>query len=210
MAASVPRRHLGVAIVVAVLVLIAAAVGGWNIYQKRAIRDEKARFAQAEQDIDKLSADIIAVTGQPLKVEKKKFCSRPNLKFQEGPLSCSIEAVHFYPIENPDKANVQYQAISSVAQKQLTKSKTEYLGGTNEKGNFQKIVIDSSDSFNGAQRLLEHYAFPSMSCKMNYTFYDGNDPPYDNYPPSEGSAYLLATTINCSDKSTIEHFPLNS
>jgi len=58
--------------------------------QEATLAADKARFAQVETDMAKTYAAIIASTGKPDVEKQFKNCSYIELKFEKGPLVCSV------------------------------------------------------------------------------------------------------------------------
>jgi hypothetical protein len=200
------NRHKFFIFVVAVLAAMAALGIGLDRYQRSQIREEKAAFAQAEQDIDELSAKIIAATGEPLKVEKDKFCSRPNNKAGDGGLSCTVEATHFYGVESTDDANKLRNLISPIIETvwgSSLKSEDHNLASESEFQTFQEDNYDPKSSYQRKQS--EYQQSGQVKCISDEILYITVKPPYDDYPQN-GSKFIYSTRINCDGTAKLGHF----
>jgi hypothetical protein len=76
------------------------------------VRQEKRDFAKAEQTIDSLSQQIEQTIGKPDEAKKNKSCSRPNLKYETGPLSCSVTFNLWYKNQGFENSNNLMEKIS--------------------------------------------------------------------------------------------------
>lgn len=79
---------------VALLIILLALLGYRNQEARKrsdaALAADKATFAQIEADMDATYNGIVAAVGAPTESSFNKFCARPNLKYEEGDLSCNI------------------------------------------------------------------------------------------------------------------------
>lgn len=87
------------------LILIVLLVAGYFVYDKIALELNKRAFQNARVAIDTVYADIVKEVGQPDDFKHENFCSRPNVTFGEGPLSCDVSTTFIYGVADMDDAN---------------------------------------------------------------------------------------------------------
>jgi len=115
---------------------------GLQIRTERTIAADKVRFAQAEKDIEDISADIVATVGEPLEIKKQQYCSRPNMKYGQGGTACYIDNEIFSPLRGNDIIE-QYQIISGTIQKRwdlLDVEKSENLSNIIDFGKIDNSI----------------------------------------------------------------------
>lgn len=202
--ATVPHRKPWLLIIFASLVvLVVGFLFGWQWYQGNLVAADKARFAQAERDIDDLSRQIVAATGQPAKVETEKYCSRPNIKFEEGPLSCDIHWYGYYEIGDAAQATTLYKQAREVFTK---KWPTNTYTGTEK---FSELDANETayggdnQTSRGAVRLQN-----GLTCSNWNAFYVGTNEYFKDLYNTASSSYVLVVEVSCGDKAKIEHFPM--
>lgn len=78
--------------------------GGFFAYQSYAKWQDKNKFKQAQASINELYSEIVAKVGQPDNYQKTNSCSRPNLKFEQGPLSCDVDIDFIFGVKNESEA----------------------------------------------------------------------------------------------------------
>jgi hypothetical protein len=85
-----------------------------NHQKNEAIAKERAQYAQAEKDLDALSAQIITKFGQPDDQKKVKECGHTSSDFGTGILFCTVSQFLFYPVANLDEANTKVAEVSTI------------------------------------------------------------------------------------------------
>jgi hypothetical protein len=93
-------------IVTIILVLALCAAAGTFFYKQHqkneAIAKERAQYAQAEQDLDTLSAQIIAKFGQPDDQKKVRKCGYTSSDYGTGALFCKVNDYLLFPSTDVD------------------------------------------------------------------------------------------------------------
>ena len=208
---STPRQHysyLPLIIVAALLIVVTSALVAWKIYHNHQVAADKARFAQAERDISDLSRQIVAAAGQPAKTESDKYCSRPNLKLDKGPLSCDVEWVGFYPVATPEAATALFnsaKATSSSKWRPMTFRSLDNASDTT----FDAIAPDTGQKDNYL-RIIGRTRVNDMECSQLGLFYRSDELPFDGYLADSSSEYVLALVLSCGDYAKIQHYPMKS
>lgn len=195
-------------ILIALVVLSVGLLFGWTIYQGNVVTADKARFAQAERDVDTLSQAVVAGVGAPAKTESEKYCDRPNLKLDNGPLSCDIHWYGYYEVDTPEQATEKYLAIRKIFEAKWPGAKYENLqygsseafreldaANTTHEGDYDRILGKSTQS-NG------------LKCEDWSGFYLGNNTFFKDSYNSDNSKYVLSIDLSCGDKAKIAHFPM--
>lgn len=202
----IPRKVFPLLILLILALAIGGTLYGLRVKHDHAIAADKARFAQAEKEVAELSRSIISTVGEPLKTTHKNFCSRPNLKFEKGPLSCDVDSTLFYKVVNEGGANEIYKQVSTV----VTQKWSE-IASVNTKQATSFTSLNPADDTSKYQQILKKYETNDFSygCRVNYVLYQGSKPPYLNYPLSETSEYVLAVKTGCGDMALAQFYPLN-
>ena len=108
---------------VTLLIILLALVGYRNQEaQKRsdaALAADKATFAQIEADMATTYQGIVAAVGAPTRSSFNKFCDRPNLKFEEGDLSCNVHYSFEYSDTQFDKAKQRLNSSRQTLNEQM-------------------------------------------------------------------------------------------
>jgi len=202
---SFPKRHWLLLVFGLVILGGLTVFFGLQIRTDRTIAADKARFAQAEKDIYDISAEIVATVGEPVKVTKDKSCSRPNLKFEDGPLSCAVSIISYHGIDSVSEATNRFKDISSTIQNGWTLSETEVSNNIsgNRKYEFEELVLDY-EPLRDSQQIFEKYDshIKSMRCVSSYNLYPSGLPPYGNYFKNTNTTLALAHSIGCSGSSS--------
>lgn len=149
----------------------------------RAVEHQRAQFAQAEKDLDDLSAAIIAKFGPPAATAKDKSCtytSNPN-EFEKGDLVCNVDRLLSYASTTRETA-VEFG--ENVAQ--FLKVAPPELSG-DELENHPPIDF----GFSNLTRIKSE-----LSCYVGYTYYLSSDTKIYHYPRIKEQSALLID-INC-------------
>ncbi len=194
-----------------VLLLVGATIAGFAVQHTRALNADKHKFVQAETDISALTQAIVAKTGQPLKVNTNKFCSRPSVEFGKGPLSCDVETLLFYGADSVSTAIRVYEQVSTSAQKKWQQTGVQYSNNLSSNQTFGAINKDTYIYNKDYQRIAEDYRERNaeLPCNIIYTFYEASYPPSNDYIQSTNSAFILMVRIYCSDASVGQYYPYN-
>ena len=173
-------------------VLAVAAIGaGTYIFL---IQREKAQFNQAEKEIDALFAQIIEKVGKPDQEKKEKSCDRPNLKFDKGPLSCSIDRYLLFSNKDASSATEILKKVSVLGNGNLR------LGSAATTG----VAFSDNIQRSGDQRFFQNLeSHTTLSCNLSYT-----------YPADEQNIFTVNSQgaiiigLGCYSSAMVEHYPL--
>jgi hypothetical protein len=194
------RKGVWIILLLAIIGLTAATI---YTTQQRALAADKARFVQAEKDVDDISARIIAATGQPLKVDKRKYCSRPNLKFEEGQLSCDIEIIHFYAVAD----HTQASGLRGIIEK-ISPINTSTQSDANKKQFTRDVIEYSANNLNYQKFILSFNTTKNFPCKQVEALFRSQYPPYPEYDIQTDSPYIFASRTSCSKSSSDTYYPM--
>ncbi|GEM_PF-1846507 len=206
------RAHRLVSFIFILAIVVAATGYGLYVHNQHALKADKARFLQAESDISSLSKEIIAVTGQPLKVDNKKFCSRPHLTYERGPLSCDVDVTYFFSVDDESQATLMYNNVNTILQATWLRSSIKFSGTKANSTVFQTIDSKNYVATTDYQQIYEFYNLENkdLQCNAVYNFYLAESAPYPEYVKSDVSKYILAVRLSCSDYAKQEYYPLNN
>lgn len=96
------------------ITLLIIVGGGFVFYRQYSGPADKQKFEQAQASIDALYADIVAKLGEPNNYESTQSCGRPNQKFEQGPLSCSVGIGFVYALSSEDNPISLFTKIDGV------------------------------------------------------------------------------------------------
>ncbi|HEX8182917.1 MAG TPA: hypothetical protein VF575_04945 [Candidatus Saccharimonadales bacterium] len=197
-----------VIVVFVILVTLAGLAAGWQAHREKAVAADKARFAQAEQDISRISQNIITTLGEPLRVDNSKFCSKPRMKYETGPLSCNVSQTIFYPANNPQDANTIMSNSSVLLDSKWTRVQSS-IGG--ERKQFSTSDTVSNPMLN-YQKIIQKYYNENVNiaCDIVYGFYMASLPPDPAFAVKSNSDYSVVLNLSCNDKAEAEYYPLDS
>ena len=189
------RKGVWIILLLAIIGLTAATI---YTTQQRALAADKARFVQAEKDVDDISARIIAATGQPLKVDKRKYCSRPNLKFEEGRLSCYIIKDFFYGVASHVGASVLQVKIKSIASEKWKYSHSNYSDFSSR---LNLLFTKTETTEPKSLKLIETYRATEskMDCSVIYNVYDKKSSLQNKSIVTTSEEFIVASSLLCSD-----------
>lgn len=207
---STPRQHysyLPLIIVAALLIVVTSALVAWKIYHNHQVATDKARFAQAERDISDLSRQIVAAAGQPAKTESDKYCSRPNLKLDKGPLSCDVMEIYYFSVNDASEGT---QKLTDITKPINLKWRLVKSSSSNNSGDGDAFVgLDYSSKTPYQQKNKYYQMFDGMECVSSYYLYDRDTlPSPDSYYTESG--LVLGLILSCGDYAKIQHYPMKS
>ena len=190
-----------------ILIGLVILVGlGWAIVTKvqndHTIQKQKQQFAQAEKDIDKVTAAITAQIGKPADQKTNKSCGYSNQEFSKGFLSCNIDSDIVYVVSDEtsakDLAGKLRQARKAQPEREEEKSSNYFVNRSNN--------ISLPDHF-----LDESYKdkTSNLDCQVGYFFF------FADYPPSgfpafkvQSNSQNLLLEINCSAYTKAALYPI--
>ena len=198
-------------LVVGLLVIVGAATYyGLQIRNERALAADKARFVQAEKDVEELSGQIVSVVGEPLKMSEKKFCSRPSVKIGDSPLSCDITKDLFYGVQDEAQATKIYKDVGAVLQKKWQFQEARSTDNLRDTKQFSPIDTNSYIYDLNQQRVFEDYKNENkVDCSGVYTYYKAAEPPFNEYAQTSQFPFIIAVDISCGDYSKAAYYPIN-
>jgi hypothetical protein len=128
---------------------------------QKALVADKAKFAAVEQDMDKAYADIIAAIGKPQVEKKDKACGRPNMKFAEGNLNCSIRFTFAYSEQGYGDSYAKAMKL------QDTLKRSQYYRDSSD--NVFNPHLDASDKNDVSSSLALRSAY-DVHCDVQYSY----------------------------------------
>lgn len=177
-----------------VCIVIASTVISAFVYRQHRIRTEKAQFAEAQAEINSLTAAIMNKLGPPLKITRDDYCSRPNVEVGKGPLSCHETELLYFGYRSMPEAN--NAVISIHTQTPDNKTKSVLISKSSNR--------DLISSQNGP---LSHYytvdnGWPfgtgSIICNNSSYLYEAMTPPFQNMVAFNDYQYVAAVNMDCS------------
>jgi hypothetical protein len=196
-------------IFLAIVVVVAGLLTGWKLYNIHQVAADKARFAQAEKDIDELSKAVIAQVGVPASSRSEKFCSRPHMEFEKGPLSCDIDNTFMFGIESVDEASNILSKITNISTNKWKFIENAFSINSGSSDNFAQFDTDYIRSISYQQKNKKYISSTNMQCTESFMLYKSTEPPYGSYAVDTSSLTLKAS-LSCGDYAKIEHYPLKS
>jgi hypothetical protein len=187
-----PKNRPAITVTI-VLVLIA---GLWG-YHAVAKWQNKRQFEHARASIDQLYSDIVANVGKPDNHKRTDICSRPNMKFEQGPLSCDVDLSFIYGVENEPEALDKMHKIQNVIN-----SHKDF----NSQGAVSKLISSSSIGSNLYQGARDTYKYEDLDCVVVFTY----DTPSETYLELTNSLSkkTFYISIGCGGYARSEVFPL--
>ena len=193
------------------MLLAVGSLAAWTIYQGQQVAADKARFAQAERDIDDLSKQVVASVGAPVKTDSEKYCSRPNTELNDGPLSCSVYWNGYYEVDSALSATQIFVKITSLLKVQAQLSDLKSSNNLNSTENFKELEQNNYLHLRDYQRIYGKIVLKnSMDCNAANVLYKATEPPYSDFYRESTSKYLLAIHIGCDGYAKTEHYPMKS
>ncbi len=192
------------------LILLVLFVGGamaWlvsSIQQNRARAAEDIRFMQAEQDIDRLTKEIIAATGRPLKSNIDKSCFLRSVKFEKQPISCSVTSDLFYGVNDEKEATKIHKQALSVLDREWTQRSVESTADGKDPHSFKLPAMSNPpNKYDYEQVNIEYMNDKAqMECRLVSAFYFTNNPPYDSYGLNTIRSYATRIGVVCTDNAS--------
>jgi len=195
-----PKTTYKPLIVLGILVLLAVgSLAAWTIYQGQQVAADKARFAQAERDIDDLSKQVVASVGAPVKTDRTKECSKPNLELETTGPYCDIEYQLYFSTTGAEEANQQLDSLRHSLQEYGIESTTNQaftsLESANEVGLTKQQYFDKKAKIN---------------CVIAYRLFNTSNPSYQAVSSLYIGQFGLNIGLSCGDYAKIEHYPMKS
>lgn len=206
-----PRRSI---LAFAVVVLAVALVWAVTYFtHQHAVNTDKARFTQANKDVQTVASQIVAAVGQPQDRKDGGKCSYAHQEFSKGPLSCEVYSYLAYGVNSPDEVNAIVQKTLGVPAlngspwrfKAVTEKPYQFIPGANTTENFitlrQLFDIETKS-------IVYTDNSSSMSCAISFRYFNSvyELPGYPNF--DTGSSQSLLMDIDCSDGSQSPYYPI--
>lgn len=210
---SLPNKKL---LIFAGIVLALAVVYGaiWLIHT-HAVNADKARFEQANKDVQTVAGQVIAAVGQPADRKDGGKCSYAHQEFSKGPLSCEVYSYLAYGVNSPDDVNAIVQKVDPLAVlhgnpwqfKAVTEKPHQFVDGVQYSDNFEALrnLFDNetkSESYSDTKL--------TMLCGINY-LYQNTIASLSGYPSFaiSGSQFLLID-MNCGMNAKGSYYPIQN
>lgn len=159
------------------------------------IQREKTQFAQAEKEIDALYAQVVEKVGKPDQERKEKTCDRPNLKFEKGPLSCSVSKSLLFENKDFKQSNEFMEKISTLGNEQLR------IGSVASQGlNFTEVPRRNYD-----QVFFQNFSSETnLSCGFSFVYPAKEQDEFNTNPASTA----FEVSFDCGGSAMMEYFPV--
>lgn len=167
---------------------------GYYAYNSYIKWNDRHRFEQAQASIDELYTDIVAKVGEPNNYRRSASCSRPNQKFEQGPLSCNVGVEFVYDLNDRSEAESKYESAQSVI-----KNQNQLFTLTTYDKKLKDVSFNTWLSVSGYGKMI---AANGMGCVFKFVF----DTPKSTYLDIKGETKgkVFYGTLSCSDLSSVE------
>ncbi len=178
------KKLLRIGLVSLGTVAVAGILAWFTVINPYLTRKEKQRFESAAVELEKLSQEIQTKFGSAAAVRKIKFCDRPNLKFQKGPLSCDVT----YELD---------YALSAAESNQLINRSAEIGPGQLRKGYAHMEGTQFIAEYSKQQAIFQDYkSIEGLKCTLAYIF------------ANKDTSTVLTLSISCGEPARSKHYPL--
>ncbi len=169
-AKSKPSRGQRALLIVALLIaLICAFALVRHIQNTRAIAADKARFAQAEQDVQSATNQLVTIIGKPADSKSKNTCTQSVVEFGENTFSCNIGNYLAYGLDTYEQANQIVDKTSKTTHPSFNNWTFEEVTQkpSHDSSTFSPIINPT-----GIESLTELYSDPKtkLTCNISYDF----------------------------------------
>jgi hypothetical protein len=180
----------------AVALLAVFVLVNWLIITPRAIANERQKFENASEELEKIANEIESLVGPADKRTEDSSCGRARIKFSEGPLICDVTKELLYESYGLDKANQALELLSAISQHPVRNGsgvKRDQTGFVGTDKTFR-----SQDFYQKLDDALD------LTCSATYRY------------PSIGHGYLdygnsdMKIILTCGGESKTEHFDLRN
>jgi len=187
--------------VVLAVVFAVVLVGGFFWYKDYSVRADKERFEQAQASIDKLYAGIVAKVGEPNNYDRNQSCGRPNQKFNEGPLSCSVGVDFVYEVLDSSEALILFKKIQNIvsANSSLFQQKNTLSNSFSGSIIGTTVYTAASDQYKELQSGLD--------CVAKYVYDTPSETFLDLKKTSDRRVFYI--TIGCSGEASDKYYPVH-
>lgn len=191
-----PKKHTKRDAIIGIGLLVLVAVIAYGIfYVPYSIQKDKQRFLDAKPYLESIKTRVEDTIGKADSTTYEEGCSRPNLKFTEGPLNCNIQYELSYPNYEAEKAS---NSANSVAQ--LFDS--EILGIRGAYGEIMSIQYTPGPPFLRQSYSQQLDRLGGLNCSVVYSLYNPSN--------SSESVNTFSISLLCSGSAKREHFTIHS
>lgn len=203
------RRKITVLTFLTVVLILFAAIVVQHDRNQRAIAADRTRFEQADQDLQRLSDEIIKVTN-PEKHTYIKSCQYLHREFADKPLVCQINFTVLYALSDANSANLETVKYRN----KLKQDKNILYGGIES---YPRTSIPSENRF-GPLQPSDNYELmselidlknASLHCSLSHMVYLSSNPPEFSDIYVTAGRYSLSTVISCRDGAKQQYYPLD-
>lgn len=173
------------------LVIIIGTLGWFLIVNPLLIRQEKARFETAAQELEKLSQHI-QTNGEAASANTTRACGYASAKFTRGPRSCGVYLELPYPEVDLSRANQIMEYVRPIIGSRL------YA----DAGNRQQTKFESNDDY--LQSFSQEFYRAGLLCHVRYKYTDTTKLK-DN---SNNKTLGLVIRLQCGGPARAEHYPV--
>jgi len=211
-------RHKGLLTTLIILgVLIMAAVIAIAIIHERhqkALAVDRARFAQADRDIQTLGS-FIRVATHPTKEKFDKNCRYISAEFGPKDLVCQTNYLSSYSVSNYQQANSLVQSYKDEITESKSAFKFEKVTGSSLQSSDSMSIdpfISNSNKGLKEQILTEVYALSNsvITCAATYTYASAENAQVYLTDMATNGAYTMGVTMSCGDKALQPYFKLEN
>lgn len=127
-----------------------------SVRSARELAENKARFTAAEHDLAAAYTTVVQAAGQPYEVHTLKACSYGSVKYDRGPLGCTIAYVFSYSVDSRKAGAANGQVVLAALDSKvgIDKSSAQYgLAQFDKEGGTYTVY---SDEGNGLGCSFDH------------------------------------------------------
>lgn len=209
-----PKPRRSIVILALIIIALSFVYLVLELQHRHAVKVDKARFVQAEQEVQAVASQIISAVGQPADRKDGGKCSYPHQKFSKGPLSCISHQYLAYGVNGHDAANnitLKITALTKNTAFPWMNSKTTIYPRDNDSR------FDSPKKFNALTALFdsetqamvaENPRNKTMDCGIGLVYHNTLST-VSGYPNLNVSApQTLLIDINCGKEALSQIYPL--
>jgi hypothetical protein len=198
-----------------IVLAVAVVYGAVWLAHNHAVNTDKARFEQANKDVQTVAGQVIAAVGQPADRKDGGKCSYAHQEFSKGPLSCEVYSYLAYGVNSPDDVNAIVQKVDPLAVlhgnpwqfKAVTEKPHQFVDGVQYSDNFEALrnLFDTE-----IRNVTYDDKFSGFVCAISY-LYHNSVASLDSYPNfNVSNAQTLLFDIDCSAGAKSSYYLINN
>jgi hypothetical protein len=182
-----------------VVIILLAIVVGLLVKQQVRIHQDRQLFKQAEAKTEEIYSQIVETIGEPDKVVREKNCGRASRKFEQGPLSCSINIqLVLYGKDN----NRSWALVNEVSKLNESPLRKDFLSKTQSQSfDHYRVSKERQIYFQSLENLK------NLVCETSYEYPVNNKSAYYDLLEPEAPENLRIG-VTCGGPAKTQHYPL--